>query len=487
MPPLGAPLAQYSKFNLNPAGVAGLFGGEEAISAMATIHLVKGRWWLGWYNAPGNGTMAKDLARMADSRFWDGLFPGSKDPLAVSFGLDGKKGPQYIAALSGTTLPTQHLGYLTMKRSKDVKEEVIRGRKTTPVTVVYLAMRNVGYEAPVKWVPLKGALWGLIPIIVCVTTCVMCALVYDWFSFSVILAGMIAGGLTSAVIGKGRLVIKSVRQPSAGAPPGHGILIGEDGIVVIKGAKRDVNVITKGRFDLVMAVKQGIEKSVKEKHDQKDEDDYEDVEAAGRNIPNHHAIGLCSLLLFVSVLLQLLLIPQGTFFGQFLFLVSLGVSWGYNCYLSSLERERIQAGMLFKALGDPDMRRFRIGTRATMAVFVCLLVFHGVERSSPEKDRDLRIKILNSCVSNDTIIWRRWKEKVIEQHLNIDDGADMLPYLAENKEDEELSQVDRELLRVLLGDADVAFRAVWPGCTCTHRTYNGTGQRVHPEEQGHRI
>ncbi|KAF8124118.1 hypothetical protein EV363DRAFT_1354587 [Boletus edulis] len=460
MPPLVAPLAQYPKFNLNPAGVASFFGGEEAISAMTTIHLFKGRRWLGWYNAPGNGKVAKDLGRMANSRFWDGLFPGPNDPPAVFFGLDGKKGPQYIAALSGTTLPTQHLGYLTMERSKDVKEEVIRGRKTTPVTVAYLAMKNVENEAPVKWFPLiVSAIWGLIPIIVCVTTCVMCALVYDWFSFSVILAGMIASGLTSAVIGKGRLVIKSVRQPSAGAPPGHGILIGEDGIVVIKGAKRDVNVITKGRFDLVMAVKQGIEKSVKEKHDQKDEDDYEDVEAAGRNIPNHHAIGLCSLLLFVSVLLQLLLIPQGTFFGQFLFLVSLGVSWGYNCYLSSLERERIQADMLFKALGDPDMRRFRIGTRATMAVFVCLLVFHGVERSSPEKDRDLRIKILNSCVSNDTIIWRRWKEKVIEQHLNIDDGADMLPYLAENKEDEELSQVDRELLRVLLGDADVAFRA----------------------------
>jgi hypothetical protein len=36
-------------FNLDSSGVAGFFGGEEAISAMATVHLYRGRKWLGWY------------------------------------------------------------------------------------------------------------------------------------------------------------------------------------------------------------------------------------------------------------------------------------------------------------------------------------------------------------------------------------------------------------------------------------------------------
>ncbi|KAF8415493.1 hypothetical protein L210DRAFT_3586053 [Boletus edulis BED1] len=430
MPPLGAPLAQYSKFNLNPAGVAGFFGGEEAVSAMASVHLYKGRRWLGWYNAPGSGTMAKEFGRIANSRFWDALFPGPNDPPAVVFGLHGKKGPRYIAALSRMSFQTGHLGYLTMERSKELNAMKIKGRETLPINVAYLAMKNVDDKVPVKLLPFKTALWGLIPITVSVVTCVMCSLVYDWFSFSVILAGMITSGLTSAVIGEGRLVIESVMRPFAGAPPGHGILIGEDEVVVIKGAEGDVNVITKGRFDLVMA---------------------------GAKM-RYHAIGLCSLLLLVPVLLQLLLIPQGTFFGQLMFLVSLGVSWVYNFYLSSLEREKLHTDIFFEALGSPQMLRFQAGTRTTMATFVCLLLFHGVERSSPEKDRDLRIKILDSCLPNDTVIWRRWKEKVVEQHLNIDDDAGNLPYLAENGEDQVFLESDRALLRALLNDAGTAFR-----------------------------
>ncbi|KAF8131483.1 hypothetical protein EV363DRAFT_1583761 [Boletus edulis] len=440
MPPLVTPLA-HSKFNLNSAGVAGFFGGKEAISAMATVHLYKGRRWLGWYNSPGSYTIAKRFGRMANSRFWDGLFPGPNDSPAVSFGLDGKKGPQYIAALSGTTLPTRHLGYLTMERSKEVQEKVISGRKTSPFNVAYLAMNHVDYKAPVKREPLISALWGLIPIIVCVVACVMCALAYDWFSFSMILLGIVSNGLANVAIGKGRLTIESVDEPASGAPPGHGIMMGEDEVIVIKGKERDVNAVTKGRFVLETRSKDG-HLSVKK-----------------GDVSKYHAIGFSSLLLLVQFLLQLLLVPQGTLFGQIMFLVSLGVSWGYNSYLSSLEKEKIQIYILWQKLGNPDILRFQAGTRTTMATFVCLLLFHGVQRSSSEKDHDLRIKILNSCVPNDTAAWGRWKEKVIMQHLNIDDAAaGMLPYLAENREDQELPQSDRELLRVLLNDAGEAFR-----------------------------
>ncbi|KAG6380616.1 hypothetical protein JVT61DRAFT_4982 [Boletus reticuloceps] len=161
MPPLFTPLAQ-TKFNLNPAGVAGYFGGEEAISAMATVHLYKGRRWLGWYNSPGSGSIAKRFGRIANSRFWDTLFPGPNDSPVVAFGLDGKKGPQYIA-LSGTTFPTRHLGYLTMERCKEVESEEIKGRKTTSFNVAYLAMKHVDYKAPIKLLPLKSAFWGSSP------------------------------------------------------------------------------------------------------------------------------------------------------------------------------------------------------------------------------------------------------------------------------------------------------------------------------------
>ncbi|KAF8131489.1 hypothetical protein EV363DRAFT_1330193 [Boletus edulis] len=462
MPPLGTPLA-HPTFNLNTAGVAGFFGGEEAISAMATVHLYKGRQWLGWYNSPGSYTIAKRFGRMANSRFWDGLFPGANDSPAVSFELDGKKGPQYIAALSGTTLQTGHLGYLTMERSKEVKTEKIKGRETTPINVAYLAMKNVDYNAPVKLIPFKSALWGLIPITVSIVTCIMCALVYDWFSCSMILIGIFTNGLASAFIGVGKLVIKSVSQPASGAPSGHGILIGEDGVVVIKGKERDVNAITKGQFDLLTDPMQSDEAKVDEvKEDDDESDDEGDDENADENENDkkkaveeksdereYRAIGVCSLLLLLQFLLQLLLI---------MFLFSLGVSWGYNSYLSSLEKEKIQAGILFKALGDPEMCRFRAGTRTTMAVFVCLLLFYGVERSSPEKDRELRVKILKSCVPNDTDVWKRWREKVVDQLLNIDEGSHSLPYLVRTEGDLELPTSDKKLLKQLLKDARAAFR-----------------------------
>jgi hypothetical protein len=434
MPPLGAPLAD-SKFTLNSAGVAGFFGGKEAISAMATVHLYEGRRWLGWFNSPGSYTIAKRFGRMANSRFWDGLFPGPNDSPAVTFGLDGKKGPEYIAALSGTTMHTRHLAYLTMERSKEGKINVIKGRVTNAVDVTYLAMKHVDYNATVKRLPLNSALLGLLPITVSVVTCVMCALVYDWFGFSMILIGIISSGWASLVIGKGRLVIKSVENPASGVPPGHGILIGEDAVVVIKGKERDVNAITKGRFDLETDSKQGDEEK--------------------GAVHSYHAIGVCSLLLVVQFLLQLLLIPQGSLFGQIMFLVSLGVSWGYNAYLSSLEKERIQTNILFQTLGNPEIRRFRTGTRTTMAVFVCLLLFHGVQRSSPEEDCARRSRILHSCLPNDTPVWMRWKKKVIQQLLDIDKS---LPYLPENEEDRALPEEDGKLLKQLLEDACTAFK-----------------------------
>ena len=437
MPPLGTPLAD-SKFTLNSAGVAGFFGGKEAISAMATVHLYKGRRWLGWYNSPGSYTIAKRFGRMANSRFWDGLFPGPNDSPAVSFGLDGKKGPQYIAALSGTAMRARHLGHLTMERSKELEAEEIKGRVTNAFDVAYLAMKHVDYDTPIKQLPLNNALFGLIPITTSVVTCLMCALAWDWFSFSMILIGIISSGLASLVIGKGRLVITSVKNPASGVPPGHGILMGDDEVVVIKGEERDVNAITKGRFDLKTDSKQGDEEK--------------------GTVRSYHAIGLCSLLLLLQFLLQLLLVPQGLLFGQIMFLISLGVSWGYSSYLSSLEKEKIQTDILFETLGHPEMLRFRAGTRTTMAVFVCLLVFHGVNRLSPEKDRASRLKILGSCLANDTPAWGRWREKVVQQLLNIDDGSGSLPYLRENEEDRALSEEERELLKVLLEDACAAFR-----------------------------
>ncbi|KAH7922535.1 hypothetical protein BV22DRAFT_1017093, partial [Leucogyrophana mollusca] len=69
-------LLNKSSFNLDASGIAGFFGGSEAISAMTTVHLYRGRRWWGWYNSPGSYTVAKHFGQLASSRLWDALFPG---------------------------------------------------------------------------------------------------------------------------------------------------------------------------------------------------------------------------------------------------------------------------------------------------------------------------------------------------------------------------------------------------------------------------
>ena len=114
-------------------------------------------------------------------------------------------------------------------------------------------------------------------------------------------------------------------------------------MVVIKGEERGVNAIPRARFKL--------------------DTDLETKDRFDRGLYQSYSMGVVCLFLFTT---GQLLVPQGTVFGQIMFIVSLNVSWTYNYYLSSFDTERIQAELLFQTLGNPQMYRFCAGTRATM-------------------------------------------------------------------------------------------------------------------------
>ncbi|KAF8122437.1 hypothetical protein EV363DRAFT_828692 [Boletus edulis] len=424
MPPVRPPFSN-AKYTLNAWGVAGIFGGEEAISAVALIPLCQGRRWLGWYNSPGSLEVARHFGRLAHSQFWGRIFPHTTKSLATLFSFDGQVGPRYTAALSGTELQTGHLGYLTMERCKEVvKETEIRGRKTTPAHVALIDLDNVDYDHNVPRLSKANALLALIPIIVSFVTCFMCAWYHDWYSFSVILIGILASGFASMTIGSGKLMLRSVRNPAPGSPPGDGILvplIWEDIVVVVKGAEPAVNAITKGKFGLELG-----------------------------STVLRHAIGISSLLLILEFLAQLFLIPQGTLFGQLMFVISLCVSWVYNFHISSLRRETLQANILLQKLGDPQIRKFLVGTRTAMAVFVTLLVFHGVDNPTPTAVQ----KTLRIFLPNDTEVWEMWRKKVAQQ---VCDKSLAWLKLDEEGDGRGLSESDKKLLGTLLGDARAAY------------------------------
>ncbi|KAG0702438.1 hypothetical protein DFH29DRAFT_502281 [Suillus ampliporus] len=412
--------------NLDTSGVAGFFGGDEAISAMATVHLYRGRRWLGWYNSPGSYTVAKKFGQLANSRFWDGLFPGPNLTPAEAFGLDGKSGPRYWGVFSGTDMPTGHLAYLVVQKTKEVEEVVeVEGRETTPLSVTVVTVDDVELkhsdQAPMM--SIHHALLATIPIICSLATCALSAGSGDWLAFGLIMLGVISSGTSCFVIGSARLEFASVKEPAPGTPPADGLLIMRNDVVIVRGAEKDVNPITKGKFVLKMD-----------------------------GGPEFRRIGLGSLLLLAQFLLQLLFIPQATTFGQIMFITSLAPSWAYNSFLSSLEQEKIQVDILWKALDNPRVSKFGLKSRAAQAVFVCLVLSDGVQRPSVDFKPK---KVLQCFISNDTRVWDTWREKVAKELENnqTEKSFKLSPSDLQGFRDDE-----RVLLESLLRDAHNAYK-----------------------------
>ncbi|KAG1898947.1 uncharacterized protein F5891DRAFT_1147619 [Suillus fuscotomentosus] len=419
-----------SPFSLDSAGVAGFFGGDETLSAMGTVHLYRGRRWLGWYNSPGSYTVAKRYGQLANSRFWDGLFPGPNSEPAETFGLDGKAGPRYVASLSGTDMATGHLAYLTIQMSKELEGMAVQGKASTetlPASVTVIRVGDVMDMDEVGMMSIHHALLATIPITISIMTCFSCAIFDDWYAFSLILLGIISSGITCFVIGTARLHLRGPKTVTPGVPPGDGLLLTPRDVVVLIGSEKDVNVITKGHFLLGMHGK-----------------------------PEYRSVGLCSLLLLAQFLLQLLLIPQATLFGQMMFLASCAASWVYNSFLSSLESEKIQGDLLCKALQVKDhaVQKYCLHNRRSQAVFACSILSDGNETN---EDFDAE-RMLSLFVPNKTRVWNLWRKKVAAQ-LKSACPDKIFHVTAEEKEG--LCEEQSTLLETFLDDADRAIKAYY--------------------------
>jgi len=404
-----------TSFNLDTSGVVGVFGGEQAVSAMGTIPLYRNWKYLGWYNSPGSYEIAKRYGGLAKSRFFDGLFPGSRTDPATLFEMDGSKGPKFEAAHSGTVIEeTSHLSDLFMKECKELHGKVIKGRQTQPVGVT---IADLKYEPPaeviLKQVVSHSPIVSGIPILVSAGTCITCAFICDWFSCSMILLGMVVSGISCLVIGSGEFIFTHP-APAPGSPPGDGIVCSEKEFVLLRGKEGAVNAITRGKFGLRF-----------------------------ESAPNYHDIGWCSILLMTQFLAQLLLIPQGTLFGQLMFLISIAFSWGHNMWLSSLSKEKIQRQVLMKeVLRQPALTRYIFPNRTSMVVFV-LLVSHSAKLE----------KLVNDLLPNETKVWEKWKLTIIER---LKEGK-KLEFQPSEWEDPNFSQEERILLETLYHDARTAY------------------------------
>ncbi|CDO70569.1 hypothetical protein BN946_scf184636.g1 [Trametes cinnabarina] len=396
-----------------PAALAGFVGGEATASALTYSHVYGRRNVLSLYNTPGSYEVAQLLKTLVRSRFWDGQ---RHDEAGVSVNPDAfvqttpASGPKYTAAFSGTTMETtgdvaqilkKYCGRLPM-------DAIAVGRVTTPyaVTIAELDHAPAGEEHPTLKTPAP-----FLPILASVGASAACAALGDWHIFSMIVLGMFCNGATSSVLRSGDLTFTRPAT-TPGAPPGDGFLENDNEIIILKGSEAAVSAVTRGRLSLRFPD----EKSLKR-------------------------LATCGTLSTIQSLVQLFVVPQGTFVGQLLFLFSLSVAWLYNSVLSTSEKEAKEEVVMENLLNKPTMRRYSLGTRASMAVFLMQVL----KPTNVEEQ-------LAGLVPNKTRVWSLWRQTVARRLRDEKPVFEMtLPAEATGFSIEETT-----LLRTLLSDAQVA-------------------------------
>ena len=380
-----------SRFNLDISGVAGFFGGDVAVSAMGTIHLYRGRRWLGWYNSPGSYDIAKSYGVLCKSRIWDGLYPGVNVDPAVLFGLNHKTGPAYRGIHSGTAMArTGHIGYLLAEECKDLKHvRTADGRVSSAVTVTVVDLNAVPEKYDVHPVIADqfATYLALVPISTTLAASILSVIVAgDWYSFGLILFGALVSGSSCIIIGSAKLQLRRP-EPAPTSPPGDGILGADSSnIIVLLGPEHATNIVTKGGFHLHF-----------------------------NGEPRYNMIGICALFLTIQFLAQLLIIPVGTLFGQLMFLASLAASWLYTAFLSSIDRESLQRAIVnAQVLRDPPKLKYNLGTRTMGAVFALLVLRDSFEGKPDAPDTSIALRrLLDELLPNDTRDWTLWKDIVV--------------------------------------------------------------------------
>ena len=418
---LGAPRRvpfNNSNINLDLSGVAGFFGGDVAVTAMSTVYFRQGRKYLGWYNNPGSLEIAQTFGQLARWSVYDGLFPGEDIPPAIAFNLDGRDGPSFIAFKSGAVkLPkTGHLAYVVCEEcrewKKEVKKDKVLGENTKGFDAIIVDLdrgKPNSTDAPAQSVKphedkglLKTYIPPLLPILASAGAAAACVFFDDWICFAMIALGMVASGVSCWMIGTGKVVFRRLDASEEVLPCQAGILIDneDDQIIVLKGSVKQVTAITHGRFELQYKTWRGA------------------------NDETFHVLGISSCILVVQFLAQLLIVPQGTFFGQIMFLASLGCSWVYNCCISPFTLGSQRRALFQDVLGlqVTDARHARLErqlvplkSRTEAVVFsLFMLAFACSEHVTEET---VLVQIIQEVLPNPGGEWRNWKKELEEEIL----------------------------------------------------------------------
>ncbi|KAG1732936.1 hypothetical protein EDB19DRAFT_1239308 [Suillus lakei] len=348
--------------------IAIFFGGKAAVSAL-TLQPLYGRAWHGWYNAPGCHAIVWELVRTL-------LQSSDSERRSLFLGIDGKKGPKYIASRSGTVMEhTGHIAYMLMNSNWRGLEDWVNFRATLmQLIIVDLKTRvRTGDDMPRLKISLHSSL-HIIAITASIAACVICASVEDWLSFTMILLGMVSSGTTSFIMRTGKITLERPKSAD-GAPPGDGMLLSSTRIIILKGEEEDVNAVTKGKLQLKLE--------------------------GGR-----YTILLCAFIALSQVTLQLVFMPFGSLPGQLTFLLSLLVSVACNIYISA-KADDVELGALLVLLKYPRVEMYKTNVPASAAVLACLALYWETGTPPPKQ-------VLEVLVPIKIRPWKAWSEFLVE-------------------------------------------------------------------------
>ncbi|KAI0710419.1 hypothetical protein C8T65DRAFT_648307 [Cerioporus squamosus] len=411
-------------FSLDVSSLAVFLGADAALAVMMLPHLHSQRRWWGWYNCPGSYQLAKYYGELARFRFSSAL--STKVPPELALELSNAAGSTFTAAWSSIAVRVASpLAAMLLQECRDLPVTAIDGRQTAPVDVTIADLRREPSPLEYPRVPSTYSRWmAACPIAATLSASIACAIYRDIPCAAMILVGALCHGLACLVMGEARFVYRHDVSSEHHPTLAHGWLESQNSrsIVILRGSDRAVTPVLRGRFSLQFS-----------------------------NSQQHCLVTLCSILLGVQFLLQLLFVPQGTRFGQIMFICSLFISWLYHQHiLAHSKADVLQRITTEDILGGPTLRKLRFGSRTTAAVFVLLVL-------RPEI-RNLR-KCLVSMLPSDTPVWQLWHDAVVSR---LESGK---PLSFEDCDEEwrrmaGLSSMDDSmLLDTLLGDASTAYIA----------------------------
>ena len=254
-------LSSHNTFSLDFSAVAGFFGGDTSVAGMATVNLIAGRRWVGWYNNPGSYEIAKQYGPLGNTKLFNSLFPNGEHEPSQLFKLDSREGPQFVGAHSGTVLQrTGFLSHLIMRKAVDeshVTTQFLKGAHNSglaaPPKVTIFNTRHAHALESSEIHPLlpesRTVFTAFVPIVVSVGACIVCAVVGDRSCSASIAVGIVAHGFACYIIGSGEVTVTyPYSVPSPNSPPGDGVLKGDGEWVILLGTQNAVNAITRGRF-----------------------------------------------------------------------------------------------------------------------------------------------------------------------------------------------------------------------------------------------